>query len=91
MFESETLLSPFAVNPEYDINARNEFYWTSGVDKTLLVFHCGTWISAIRDSAPHFVSFKEDEMENKLQFESVSAWYSQTLRREYANRYGLKD
>ena len=91
MFETETLLSPFASDPDYDINMRNEFYWKSGVDKTLLVFHIGTWISAIRDNTPHFISFKENEMENKMQFESIDAWYCQTLRKEYANRYDLKD
>ena len=91
MFETEALLSPFATDPEYDITAKNNLYWESGIDKELLVFHCGTWISAVRNASPHFTSFKEHDSGNQLYFQTVDAWYRETLRQEYQKRYGLSE
>ena len=91
IFESETLLSPLETDPSYDIEAVNRFHWQSGLDKSLLIFHVGTWISAVRNEPPHFVSFSLGDVEKKMEFKDFDAWYRQTVRREFAQRYGLED
>ena len=89
IFETETILCPLTTDPEYDIMEVNQLYWKSGVDKNLLIFHIGTWVSAVRNDAPKFVSWSTEDTKNMMQFDSLSAWYCQTLRKEYGQRYGL--
>ena len=58
--------------------------------KKLLVFHVGSLISAVRNEKPHYVSLSTDTFDMKAEFGDLDAWYLQTLRKEYAQRYGLE-
>ena len=89
IFESETILSPLTSDPEYDIEATNEFYWRSGVDRSLLVFHVGAWLSAVRNEPPNYVALDTVKFATRAEFRDIDAWYVDGVRKEYAQRYGL--
>ena len=89
IFESETILSPLTKDPEFDIEAVNEFYWEQGVEKKLLIFHVGAWLSAVRNASPCYVSFNTENFATRAEFGDFDAWYVEGMREEYAQRYGL--
>jgi len=89
IFESETILSPLANDPEYDIDVIDQHYWNSGVDAGLLIFHVGTWISAVRSEAPYYISMGTEKYSVVGEFDDLDSWYCATVRKEYAERYGL--
>jgi hypothetical protein len=90
-FETEEFLAPFD-GPEYaaDFAASNEAHRSEGLPEGLFVFHDGVCLSAVRRSEPRFVVLDRNSWAIKQAFASLDAWYCGTLRREYAQRYGLK-
>lgn len=93
LFESETILGPFAPNEDENVLKLNEFHWNKGLPSNLLVFSTGLHLSASSvDTRRHrnrLVVFKPDSYEVANWFDTFNEWYQNTLRSEYADRYGL--
>jgi len=93
VFESETLLGPLANHADDNVLTINEYHWSKGLQRDLLIFHTGFCLSASSvDSRRHrnrLISFRSGSYEIERQFNSFDAWYQQTIRAEYAERYGL--
>ena len=70
-----------------------EFHWSKGLPSNLLIFHTGLCLSASSvDNRRHrnrLVSFRSGSYEIGRQFNTFDEWYQQTIRAEYAERYGL--
>lgn len=92
-FESETLLGPLATGAGDNVLEMNEFYWNEGLPRNLLLFHTGAWLSAssvdMRSHRNRLVILKPKTFEVAQRFDTFNAWYQNTLRSEYAERYGL--
>jgi hypothetical protein len=92
MFETEEILAPFG-GPEYalDFDGRNATHHECGLPDTLFVFHEGTWLSAVRRFAPHYVTLDPVTYVVTGEFGSLDHWYKSTVRNEFAERYRLGD
>ena len=92
-FESETLLGPLATGAGDNVIEISEFYWSKGLLRNLLVFHTGICLSAssvdMRHHRNRLVILKPETFEVAQWFDTFNAWYQNTLRSEYAERYGL--
>ena len=93
-FETEDLLAPFG-DPSHAAAAgfftrRNEDLRSAGLPEGLLVFHEGLCVSAFRRAEPRFVVLDRTSWAVTQAFASLDGWYRGTLRREYAERYGLR-
>jgi hypothetical protein len=93
LFESETLLGPLAEDEGDNVLKLNEYHWSKGQPSDLLIFHTGLCFSASSvDSRRHrnrLVSFRSGSYQIERQFKTFDEWYQQTIRAEYAERYGL--
>ena len=93
LFETETLLGPLATGDGDSVLKVSEFYWDKGLSRDLLVFHTGICLSASSvDMHRHrnrLVVLKPESFEVSHWFDTFNAWYQNTLRSEYAERYGL--
>jgi hypothetical protein len=89
IFETETIYSPS--NDEHDDNVLdiNEYFIGKGMSPSHTVFHTGVAISAYRTEPPRYVILDESTFEVIEYFETIEEWYCNTLRKEYAERYGL--
>jgi len=71
----------------------NEYHWSKGLPNDLLIFHTGLCLSASavdrRRHHKRLVSFRSSSYEIGRQFNTFNEWYQQTIRAEYAERYGL--
>ena len=54
-----------------------------------VVFHHGVDLSAIRSLDDKYVAFTARDFHEKAVFSSLEAWYVESLRKEYGERYGL--
>jgi hypothetical protein len=90
-FESEEFLAPFDA-PEYaaDFVMSNEAFRRDGLPEGLFVFHDGLCLSAFRRMEPRYVVLDRTSWATSQAFASLNDWYRGTLRREYAQRYGLR-
>jgi hypothetical protein len=92
-FETETLLGPLATDEGDNVLEMSEFYWNRGLSHDLLLFHSGMCLSAssvdMRRHRNRLVVFKPQTFEVVQWFDTFNAWYLNTLRSEYAQRYGL--
>jgi len=95
LFESETLLGPLVKDEGDNVLKLNEYHWSKGLPSDLLIFHKGLCFSASSvDSRRHrnrLVSFRSGSYQIGRQFNTFNEWYQQTIRAEYAERYGLTD
>ena len=93
LFESETLLGPLVPEDADNVLKVSEFHWNRGMSRDLMVFHTGLGLSASSvDFQQHrnwLVVFKPESYEVAQRFDTFNHWYHQTLRSEYAERYGL--
>jgi len=93
LFESETLLGPLVKDEGDNVLKLNEYHWGKGLPRDLLIFHTGLCFSASSvDSRRHrnrLVSFRSGSHQVERQFDTINEWYQQTIRAEYAERYGL--
>jgi hypothetical protein len=92
-FESETLLGPLASVEGDNVMEMSELYWNMGLPRDLLLFHTGMCLSAscvdMRRHRNRLVVLKPESFEVAHSFDTFNAWYQNTLRSEYAERYGL--
>ena len=93
IFESETLLGPLATDESDNVLSVNEFHWGLGMPRDFVLFHVGFVYSASHvDWHGHetqLLTLKRDSYEIENRFDTFSEWYTQTLRSEYWERYGL--
>lgn len=90
LFESETILEPFASPGADDIDAENRRFHDRGVRSSLLVFHIGLCVSAIDQATGEYVELDYDSLAERSRFGSLDSWYRSVVRAEYGSRYGLR-
>jgi hypothetical protein len=89
LFESEELFAPDGT--EDDIREVTKYLVTAqGLRHGLIVFHRGTWVSAIDQSTGELVAMDDPAFEEVSRFRTLDEWYRQLLRAEFADRYGLE-
>ena len=93
LFESETILGPLASDESDNVLKVSEGFWNRGLSPDLVVFHTGLRLSVssvdVRRHRNRLVVLKPESFELEQSFDTFNAWYQNTLRREYAERYGL--
>jgi hypothetical protein len=93
-FESETILGPLVADKSNNVLAQNEYHWSKGLSRKMLIFHIGLNVSAsFVDQRRHrnrLVLLKPDSYDVEKSFDTFNAWYRENLRSEYAVRYGLQ-
>jgi hypothetical protein len=90
IFESETILGPYG-NRELgeDVDSENEFHKQKGMSADWLLFHTGMNFTVIKMSGGQYASLKDGSYEVQETFRSFADWYANSIRKEYAPRYGL--
>jgi hypothetical protein len=93
IFESETLLGPLAADENDNVLKLNDYHRGRGLPDELLIFHIGLCVSASSvDRKRHrnrLVTLDPASYQVMSTFDTFGAWYQNTLRSEYASRYGL--
>ena len=90
MFKSETILGPHGkIELGDDIDSVNEFHRQKGLPADWLIFHTGLDLTAVRMPTSEYANLGEDSYEVKETFKSFADWYANSIRKEYAFRYGL--
>ena len=89
IFETETIYSPSTDENVDTVQKANEHFLKEGMPPDYTVFHTGIAVSAYRTEEPRYVILNEDNFEVIKSFNSLEEWYSSTLRKEYAERYGM--
>ena len=90
LFESETILGPYGdVELGDDLIGANISLRSEGMPAGYVVFHRGMDLSAIRSLDHKYVAFTAPDFHEKAVFSSLEAWYVESLREEYGERYGL--
>lgn len=90
IFETETIYSPSNNEKDDTILDIQEHYSEKGIPPIYTVFHTGICISAYRKEEPRYVILDEDTFKVIKCFSSIEEWYNNTLRKEYAERYGVR-
>jgi len=91
VFETEELLCPTVLtdnDPCLGLVPRNTFHQDRSMPEGLLVFHEGSWLSAVRSTPPRYVVLTEPGYVVAEEYSSLDGWYG-ALRREFDARYGL--
>lgn len=89
MFETETLLCPFGDSVlGDDVDGVTAFHREKGLPREWTVFHVGLGLSAF-GSDDCYAWFEGQTYKPSKLFKSLDDWYRETLRAEYAQRYGL--
>ncbi len=93
--DSETILRPTRVPSLYpgfvdgdDIDSATQFRIQNGLPDSYLLFHEGTFFSAVRLPDQMFVTL-DDKFQETAEFATFDEWYTLTLRSEYDTHYGL--
>lgn len=92
MFESETILGPFA-DPALgdDVDSVNEHLRTQGLPPDFLVFHAGVGgYTAVNQRDQSLAQIDPKTYQAASSFPTFDEWYSQVIRAEYAESYGLE-
>ena len=90
LFESETVLGPFApADLGDDLESENRHQWQKGMPPDWLVFHTGLRLSVIIMSSGKYANVREDSFAVQETFPSLEDWYLRLIRKEYAVRYCL--
>ncbi|MFZ1517725.1 MAG: SMI1/KNR4 family protein [Ignavibacteriaceae bacterium] len=89
-FESEEFLCPMNI-PIYesDFSEINKSYQMKGLPKDYIIFQLGVFLSAIRLSDQKYVLLEKNNYTVISEFISFNEWYANTIRDEFAVRYGL--
>lgn len=89
IFESERFLVPLlSQSGDEEIAQVTEWCQNRGIPSGLVVFHEGLGFTAVRCDDGAYVSFDSD-LRAAGEYTSLDQWYSEVLRKEYAERYGL--
>ncbi len=89
VFESEELLPPLGTPDASEaLGARNVWHRSRGMAPGFILFHEGSWLSAVRAAEPQYVTLAPGYLVEET-FPSLEEWYRCTLRSEFADRYGL--
>jgi hypothetical protein len=89
MFESETILSPYASSTTYDLDKVNDFHRKRGLSVEYLIFHVGLNISAIYLPTGRYLVLEDKTYKQLEEYDSLERWYLSFLRKEYKDRYCL--
>jgi hypothetical protein len=90
LFETAEILGPHGdAATADDLDAINSWHRGQGLPERYYVFATGTFFSAVRLPDSRYVVLAEDSYEEEAEYPTLAAWYNQTLRQEYAERYGL--
>jgi hypothetical protein len=91
-FETETILSPFG-NKELvdDIKGFNDYLLKKIDSKKYLIFHTGIITTAIDLLINNYVTLNTDSYKIINSFANLNAWYTEGIRNELGNRYGLSE
>lgn len=91
IFETESLLSPYGESDlGNNIVSENWMHYEKGMPRDYIVFHSGLGgLSAVDVSRGVYIQIGEDDYAVKSEYDSFETWYCNTLRKEYAERYGL--
>lgn len=89
LFESETILEPFAAPTGDDIDAENERLQSLGMPARLLAFHIGLCVSVVDQATGEIVQLDHTSYAEISRHRTVDDWYHAVLRAEYGLRYGL--
>jgi hypothetical protein len=92
-FDTETILRPEIDGADGDgVETMNQFLQSQGLSDQYLVFNTGAFLSAVRQSDGHIIWLGEaNGYRERLDFGSLEEWYTQLVRAEYAEVYGLAD
>lgn len=90
LFETEVLLglAEDALNGE-DLLTVNRALHSQGLPSHIVVFHVGSQTSGVDTLSGEFVELRDADRAVVRRFSSLDDWYRGTIRREYAERYGL--
>lgn len=90
VFESEDLLGPFG-NAQLlaDFDGPNDCHRSKGLPADWLLFHTGTWLSAIRSGEPQYLLLN-NHYAIIGEYVNFEQWYRNSIRAEFADRYGLQ-
>jgi hypothetical protein len=90
IFESETILQPFGTE-EYDlIEPVSSVRWGRGLDPNYFVFQIGLVNSVFRKSDGAIFAGRSEDLTGMNSFRDLDDWYVNTIRSDFAERYGLK-
>jgi len=92
VFESETILGPYGDDIfEEDIGSVNDCHRGLGMPDVYLIIHDGCMgLTAIRRSDLKYVMLDGDTYAETAVYSTFDDWYTHTIRKEFAKRYGLK-
>lgn len=90
IFESEQILGPFG-DPSTvdDFDSCNAWHHAKGLPANYALFNTGVFFSAINLSNQHYVLLDESSYKPGPEFTTIDQWYGETIRKEFASRYGL--
>ncbi len=91
MFESETILEPFASPAADDIDDLNMHLRSRGMPSNFLAFHVGICVSAVDQSTGEVVQLDPESLREEARSSTFDEWYRSLIRSEYAKRYGLDE
>jgi hypothetical protein len=93
--DSETMLRPTRIpsmSPNFvegdDVESATQFRIQNGMPDSYLLFHIGTYFSAVRLADQMFVTLSDRFQETGV-FPTFDEWYVRTLRPTYVEQYGL--
>ena len=90
VFETEDLLGPFGnMQLLEDFDGPNDFHQSKGLPTDWLLFHTGTWLSAIRPGESQYLLLNK-HYAIIGEYVSFEQWYRNSIRTEFADRYGLQ-
>ena len=91
MFESETILGPHGKSElADDVDSVNEFHRQKGMPVDWLIFHTGlAGLTVVKMSTGEYASVRKGPYEVRETFDSFGDWYVNSIRNEFASRYGL--
>jgi len=91
VFESEIILSPYGDRElGENVDSENEFHRQKGMPVDWLLFHTGMNLRVIKMSSGEYASLQEGSYRVQETFRSCAEWYVNSIRKEYAARYGLR-
>ena len=93
--DSETILRPTSIPSNYpgfvdgdDVHSATQFRIRSGMSPSYLLFHVGSFFSAVRLGDQMLVTL-DDKFQETSEFSTFNEWYLRTLRADYGEHYGL--
>jgi hypothetical protein len=85
MFESETILRPFAASSSVEFISERE--QNKGFPRHLTVFHLGIFVSGFDSEG--FETFERDSYNFLGRFRTLDDWYVEMIRGSFEERYRL--